>query len=112
MASKRSVVTVVDEVTSVEVVDAAMDFSVVEAVSEAMAIVDEAGVVVEEVLVGLAAQTTLKAWAMLFARPLDFLRWHLRFVISKLYTCNLSLLVWQHRWRMLQRHCICVMMAG
>ena len=90
----------------------AMDSSVAEVVSEAMAIVDEAGVVAEEVLVGLAAQTTLNAWAMFFARPLDFSRWHLRFVISKFLTCNLSLLVWQHRRRMLRRHCISVMMAG
>jgi hypothetical protein len=70
MASKRSVVTAADEVTSVEVVDVAMDSSVAEVVSEAMAIVDEVGAVAEVVPVEVAAQMSPKARPM-FARPLD-----------------------------------------
>jgi len=60
MASKRSIATAVDEVTSVEVVDVVMGFSAAEAVFEEMGTVDEAGVAVE-VLVEPAAQTSLKA---------------------------------------------------
>jgi hypothetical protein len=60
MASKKSAVTVVDEVISVEVVDAAMDFSVAEVDSEAMVTVDEVGVEAVEVLVEVVAQTNPK----------------------------------------------------
>ena len=51
MASKKSVVTVADEVTSVEIVDVATDSSVAEVDSAAMVTVDEVEVVVEEVVV-------------------------------------------------------------
>ena len=60
MASKKSAGTVVDEVTSVEVVDAAMVSSVAEVESEAMVIVDEVGVVEDKVLVEVVAQTSPK----------------------------------------------------
>jgi hypothetical protein len=60
MASKKSAVTVVDEVISVEVVDAAMDSSVAEVDSEVMATVDEVGVEAVEVLVVAVAQTNPK----------------------------------------------------
>jgi hypothetical protein len=60
MASKKSAVTVVDEVISVEVVDAAMDSSVAEVDSGVMATVDEVGVEAVEVLVEVVAQTNPK----------------------------------------------------
>jgi hypothetical protein len=60
MASKKSAVAVVDEVISVEVVDAAMDSSVAEVDSEVMATVDEVGVEAVEVLVEVVAQTNPK----------------------------------------------------
>jgi hypothetical protein len=60
MASKKSVVTVADEVTSVEIVDVAMDSSVAEVDSVAMVTVDEVEVVVEEVLVEVVAQRSPK----------------------------------------------------
>ncbi len=60
MASKKSAVTVADEVTSVAVVDAAMGSNVAEVDSEAMVIVDEVGVVADQVLVGAAALTSPK----------------------------------------------------
>lgn len=61
MASKKSVVIVADEVTSVEIVDVATDSSVEEVDSAAMVIVDEVEVVVQEVLVGAAAQRSPKS---------------------------------------------------
>jgi DNA-binding transcriptional regulator YiaG len=63
MASKKSVVTAADEVTSVEAVDVGMDSSVAEADSEVMDTVDEVGVVEEEVLVEDAAQMSPKRLA-------------------------------------------------
>jgi hypothetical protein len=111
MASKKSVVTVADEVTSVEIVDVATDSSVVEVDSAAMVTVDEVEVVVEEVLVEAAAQRSPE---LLAHYPSEHWTPHagiLLSVIPKAHTCNLSLLFLQHRRRML-RYCICVMMAG
>ena len=65
MASRKSVVTVADEVTSVETVDVATDSSVEEVDSAAMVTVDEVEVVVQEVLVGAAAQRSPKSPAQI-----------------------------------------------
>jgi hypothetical protein len=60
MASKKSVVTVAAEVTSVEIVDVATDSSVAEVDSAAMVTVVEVEAVAEEVLVEAAAQKSPK----------------------------------------------------
>jgi hypothetical protein len=108
MGSKKSVVIVAAEETSVGAADEVMDSSVAEVVSEAMGIVDVVGVVlVEQAPVVAAVQTSPKlrrAFGIPYARTRD--PW-----FSGVYAHNFSLLVLQHRRRMLQ-HCICVMMAG